>query len=100
MRKIKNKCPFCGKTVKRLIKECNGFCECGAKYYFQDKIWLDRNTGEKIKEERLYKIIYGSPFGNKSIIIGAKNATEALEKHYQELISYDVKSIEEYEMGE
>ena len=53
MEKIKNKCPFCGETVERLFEMCNGFCKCGAKYYFLEKVWLDRNTGEEIKEENL-----------------------------------------------
>ena len=42
-------CPFCGTT--HILKEYqNIFCQCGAKYYFYDKSWLNRNTGEEIKD--------------------------------------------------
>lgn len=48
MKKLKNKCPFCGKIVER-YSYCNGFCNCGAKYYPNDKVWLNRKTGETRK---------------------------------------------------
>lgn len=49
--KIINKCPFCGEIVERVYAVCNGFCKCGAKYYSRDKTWLNRKTGEEIKED-------------------------------------------------
>lgn len=49
--KITNTCPFCGSCVKRRFEQVNGFCSCGAKYYFMDKLWLNRKTGETIKED-------------------------------------------------
>lgn len=49
--KITGICPFCGSYVERLFEQTNGFCKCGAKYYFMDKLWLNRKTGETIKEE-------------------------------------------------
>lgn len=48
---IKNKCPFCGEIVERRFEECNGFCKCGAKYYFNTKEWLNRKTGERLQEK-------------------------------------------------
>ena len=52
METVKNKCPFCGKIVEH-TENCNGFCLCGAKYYSEDKIWLNRKTGERVKEKEL-----------------------------------------------
>ena len=49
--KIINICPFCGSSIERLFEQTNGFCKCSAKYYFMDKLWLNRKTGETIKEE-------------------------------------------------
>lgn len=49
MNKIKHQCPFCGEWVEH-YEGCNGFCECFAKYYSQQKIWLNRKTGETVKE--------------------------------------------------
>ena len=49
--KIINICPFCGSPVERLFEQANGFCRCGAKYYFMDKLWLNRKTGDRVKEE-------------------------------------------------
>ena len=42
---INYKCPFCGRehTAPSLL---NVICECGAKYYYNTKKWLNRNTGE------------------------------------------------------
>lgn len=45
MNKIKHKCPFCGELVEH-YKICNGLCKCGAKYYTNNKLWLNRKTGE------------------------------------------------------
>ena len=44
------KCPFCGATVGGHT-HCNLFCECGAKYYYCDKAWLNRKTGEEVFEK-------------------------------------------------
>ena len=49
--KVKNKCPFCGNIVERSAEYFNGFCSCGAKYYPEDKIWLNRKTGEERKDD-------------------------------------------------
>lgn len=38
-------CPFCG-VVHEFKPWLNIICTCGAKYYFMDKLWLDRKTGE------------------------------------------------------
>lgn len=43
-----NKCPFCGAMVKH-TEIGNGFCSCGAKYYSEDRVWLNRKTGEEVK---------------------------------------------------
>ena len=48
MKRIKHQCPFCGEWVEH-YESCNGFCKCWAKYYTQDKIWLNRKTGETRK---------------------------------------------------
>lgn len=37
-------CPFCGKHHEQRMW-INIICDCGAKYYFRDNMWLDRNTG-------------------------------------------------------
>ena len=48
--KYDKECPFCKATVTNLLG-CNLFCECGAKYYFFEHIWLNRKTGEKVFEK-------------------------------------------------
>ena len=40
-------CPFCGATVGGYT-HCNLLCDCGAKYYYWDQIWLDRKTGREV----------------------------------------------------
>ena len=42
-------CPFCHKKHRQL-KNCKIMCDCNAKYYYQDKVWLDRNTGKEVWE--------------------------------------------------
>jgi hypothetical protein len=37
-------CPFCGKDYEQRV-HINIICNCGAKYYFHDNVWLDRKTG-------------------------------------------------------
>lgn len=49
MKKFINKCPFCDSLVER-YEYSNGFCSCNAKYYFNDEIWFNRNTGETKKK--------------------------------------------------
>jgi hypothetical protein len=44
------KCPFCGNKIKKLYATTNAFCNCGAKYYAMDKLWLNRKTGETVYE--------------------------------------------------
>lgn len=38
-------CPFCGKKHFQRMN-INIICPCGAKYYFYNKEWLNRKTGE------------------------------------------------------
>ena len=45
MKRMKHQCPFCNEWVEHL-QLCNGFCKCFAKYYVNDNVWLNRNTGE------------------------------------------------------
>ena len=47
--KYKKVCPFC-KAVGEAYKGNNIICACGAKYYWTGKVWLNRNTGEEVKE--------------------------------------------------
>ena len=42
-------CPFC-KTLGKAYKGNNIICSCGAKYYWTGKVWLNRKTGEEVKE--------------------------------------------------
>lgn len=45
-------CPFCGE--KYIHKPwLNIICTCGAKYYFVDRFWLDRGTGERRADNAL-----------------------------------------------
>lgn len=39
-------CPFCG-AVHEFKPWLNIICPCGAKYYFMEKFWLNRQTGER-----------------------------------------------------
>ena len=43
-------CPFCGKVHWRRHPLLNAICSCGAKYYAIGEFWLNRKTGETIKE--------------------------------------------------
>jgi hypothetical protein len=40
-------CPFCKREHKQHLY-INTICGCGAKFYYRDFIWLNRQTGEKI----------------------------------------------------
>ena len=40
------KCPFC-KEMKKQRLYLNTICSCGAKFYYHDFTWLNRQTGEK-----------------------------------------------------
>ena len=40
-------CPFCGMVCEN-HKGGNLFCNCWAKYYWEDKVWLNRKTGEEV----------------------------------------------------
>ena len=48
--KYAKECPFCKSTVVGVLG-INLICDCNAKYYFFDKLWLNRNTGEKVFEK-------------------------------------------------
>lgn len=41
------KCPFCGEVHKQRLY-LNSICHCNAKFYYNNSIWLNRGTGEKI----------------------------------------------------
>lgn len=47
--RYKKECPFCHSICEGFIGG-NLFCRCNAKYYYEDKVWLDRNTGKEIWE--------------------------------------------------
>ena len=47
--RYKKVCPFC-KSVCENFKGSNLFCKCNAKYYYFDNVWLNRNTGEEVRE--------------------------------------------------
>ena len=47
--RYKKVCPFC-KSVCESFEGGNLFCNCSAKYYWEDKVWLNRNTGEEVWE--------------------------------------------------
>ena len=42
----KSVCPFCKREHKQHLY-INTICECGAKFYYCDFMWLNRQTGEK-----------------------------------------------------
>ena len=48
-RKYRKVCPFC-KSICEAYTGSNLFCNCNAKFYWTDKVWLNRNTGEEVKE--------------------------------------------------
>lgn len=48
-RRYKKTCPFCKSVCENFIGS-NLFCNCNAKYYYFDRVWLNRNTGEEVKE--------------------------------------------------
>lgn len=39
-------CPFCKREHKQHLY-INTICGCGAKFYYHDFTWLNRQTGEK-----------------------------------------------------
>ena len=48
------KCPFCG-AERSMSLGCNIICGCNAKYYYNERLWLNRNTGTRIYEEKAEK---------------------------------------------
>lgn len=48
-RRYKKVCPFCKAVCENSIG-ANLFCNCNAKYYYFDEVWLNRNTGEEVWE--------------------------------------------------
>ena len=48
-RRYKKTCPFCKAVCENFIGS-NLFCNCNAKYYWVDRVWLNRNTGEEVWE--------------------------------------------------
>ena len=49
-KRYKKACPFCGEACEN-FDGLNLFCGCNAKYYYFDKVWLDRNTGKKVLDK-------------------------------------------------
>ena len=49
MSRYKRICPWCGNICEG-YEGNNLFCKCFAKFYWEDKVWLNRNTGEEIWE--------------------------------------------------
>ena len=47
--RYKKECPFCHSICESTIG-VNLFCNCNAKYYYWDKVWLNRNTGEEVRD--------------------------------------------------
>lgn len=45
--RYQKECPFCH-SICESHEGANLFCSCNAKYYYWDKVWLNRNTGEEI----------------------------------------------------
>lgn len=45
-------CPFCEKIHIVRAPYLNTICECGGKYYSNDGYWLNRKTGEKVKNPK------------------------------------------------
>lgn len=52
---MKHQCPFCNEYIEQ-YEFCNGICKCFAKYYANENVWLNRNTGEIRKGT--YKLEY------------------------------------------
>ena len=48
-RRYKKVCPFCGANCEN-FEGSNLFCNCSAKYYWEDKVWLNRKTGKEVWE--------------------------------------------------
>lgn len=42
-------CPFC-KRKHFTRPHLNVLCHCGAKFYIHNGLWLNRKTGEEVKE--------------------------------------------------
>jgi hypothetical protein len=49
LKRYKRVCPFC-KALCWSVVPMNIICKCNAKYYYFDKVWLDRSTGEEVWE--------------------------------------------------
>lgn len=43
-------CPFCQQEHEQALW-LNIMCGCGAKYYYPQKTWLNRATGERVVED-------------------------------------------------
>lgn len=50
--RYRKQCPFC-KAFSEGYAGNNLFCKCNAKYYWGDKVWLNRNTGEEVWESEV-----------------------------------------------
>lgn len=48
-RTYKKVCPFCNSMCSG-VAGSRLFCKCNAQYDYFDKVWLNRNTGERVKE--------------------------------------------------
>ena len=48
--RYKRKCPFCGEICEG-TPLVNLLCKCGAKYYYESDIWLERKAGKGVRKE-------------------------------------------------
>lgn len=46
------KCPFCGAERSASLGR-NIVCGCNAKYYYRERLWLNRNTEERLYEDEI-----------------------------------------------
>ena len=49
--RYQRKCPWCGEICEA-YEGNNLFCKCFAKFYWEDKVWLNRKTGEEVWEDK------------------------------------------------
>lgn len=48
--RYQKECPFCHAICEN-FRGGNLFCRCNAKYYYAERVWLDRNTGKEVWDE-------------------------------------------------
>jgi hypothetical protein len=50
LKRYKRKCPFCGEICEG-TPIVNLICKCGAKYYYESDIWLERKNEKGVRKE-------------------------------------------------